>query len=157
MLSLNPKDWLLLGFVIVILGLIGGMAYKEYQLNSTKAAYAEYVAAQSALMAEAERQAKEKLDEQVRAKVEIEAAYQDRLASNQRDLNRALERVRKYKASAGPSKPAEAAPAECRDYEASATQLSDADREFLVRIGSEADALAHQVNALQQYITEITK
>lgn len=157
MVSLNPKDWLLLGFVVVIFGLIGTTAYKEYQLNDVRAEYAEYVATQSALMAEAERQAKEKLDEQVRAKVEIEAAYQDRLAANKRSLDRTLERLRHAKASAGPSKPAEAAPSECRDYEASPTQLSGEDREFLARIGAEADALANQVNALQDYIKEITK
>lgn len=157
MLSLNPKDWLLLVLTVITLSVIGGAAYKEYQYNSLKAEYAEYVSKQSALMAEAERQAKEKLDEQVRAKAEIEATYRDRLDSNERSLVAALERVRKYKASAGVSQPAEAAPAECRAYEASPAQLSDKDREFLVRIGAEADGLAEQVNALQKYIREITK
>jgi len=141
--------------VIMILG--GVVVYKNNQLNDVRAEYAEYVSAQSALMAEAERQAKEKLEEQVRAKSEIEAAYADRLAVANANLDATLKRLRHAKASAGVSKPAEAAPAECRTYEASPTQLSDEDREFLVRIANEADGLAHQVNALQDYIREITK
>jgi len=156
-ISLNPLHYLMLGMAVVIAVMIGVLAYKEHQYNKLEKEYAQYQSTQLSLMVEAERKAKEKLDAQVRATAEIEQAYSEGLAVTSASLNDALRRVRLATASARDRKPAPSAPAECQAYDASPAQLSEQDREFLVRLGSEADQLAQQVNALQQYIKEITK
>jgi signal transduction histidine kinase len=155
-ISLNPKDWLLLGFVVLSFLLILGMAYQENRYNQLKVEYATYQKEQSEAYAEAQRRATETLQEQIRDKERVEVAYSNSMRSQSDRLASALRRVREYEAS-GARKPAEAAPAECGTYDASPAQLSIEDREFLVRLGSEADGLALKVNALQDYIKELSK
>lgn len=133
------------------------MAYSEYRYNELEVEYAAYRAEQSEAYAEAQRLATETLQAQIRAKEEIEVSYANGLRSTSDNLDRALKRVRQYEAESRARKPAETAPAECRTYDASPAQLSIADREFLVRLGAEADTLALKVNALQDYIKEISK
>jgi len=80
----------------------------------------------------------------------IVAHLQERLHAKDDALAAALERVRgatRVRALA----PASAAPAPCRDYEAGPEQLSEPHREFLVRLGAEADGVAEQLGACQKY------
>jgi len=157
MMSLNPIHYLMVGMGLVIVLMLGALVHKEHQYNKLDKEYTQFQNTQLKLMAEAERKAKEKLDAQVRATAEIEQAYSEGLAATSANLDAALKRVRLVTASTSNRKPAPSAPAECKAYDASPAQLSEQDREFLVRLGSEADQLAHQVNSLQQYIKEITK
>lgn len=80
----------------------------------------------------------------------LHAAEKDRLQS---ELDAALFKLRN---PVRPRlQPASTAPTECRNYEAPAYRLSEADREFLIRIGAEADQVAAQLKAAQQYIDKV--
>lgn len=157
MISLNPKDWLLLGMAVVIAGMLTAVVYKEHQYNSVVAEYATYKREQSEALAKAEREARLKLEEQSSASREIEEAYVRGLAVTSNSLDAALKRVREYKRATSVGGGTETGSASCGANDASPSQLSVADREFLVRLGAEADGLANQVNSLQSYIKAITK
>lgn len=54
-------------------------------------------------------------------------------------------------------KPVEARPPECGTYEATPSQLSEKDREFLVRQAALADEITEQLTKLQEYVAKITE
>jgi hypothetical protein len=70
------------------------------------------------------------------------------------DLDSALGQLRRERTRAA-LKPASAAPAPCRDFEASPAQLSQSDAEFLVRFAAEADGVAIKLGTCQRYITAV--
>jgi hypothetical protein len=75
---------------------------------------------------------------------------QERIHANNAALDAALGRVRDA-TRRRPLAPAATAPAACRDHEAGPDQLPEPDREFLVRLGAEADAVGEQLGACQRY------
>lgn len=153
--SLNPLTWLSVGLGLIVTALLILLAGKNSTINSLKLEHAQYVQVQTETALEKEREFKEKLELQIQTKQQVEERYEQALADTNSSLDSALKRLRVAQASARTRKPAEAAPAECRSYEAPPSQLSLEDREFLVRIGAEADALAQQVISLQDYINEV--
>jgi hypothetical protein len=80
--------------------------------------------------------------------------YQERIHAGTLALDAALERMRDA-TRRRPLAPAAAAPAPCRDYAAAPSQLSEQDREFLVRLGAEADAVVEQLGACQRYAVNL--
>jgi hypothetical protein len=117
------------------------------QLEQMKAAHAAASAQAEADRAAVEAAAKART-------TEIVAHYQERIHAKDTALAAALERVQ-HAARVRPLAPAAAAPAACRDYEAGPEQLSPAHREFLVRLGSDADRVAEQLTACQQYAVSL--
>lgn len=81
---------------------------------------------------------------------EIVAHYQERIHAGNAALAAAVERVR-VASAARPRAPAAAAPAACGDYEALPGQLSQPDREFLVRLAAEADAVVVDLELARRY------
>jgi hypothetical protein len=78
----------------------------------------------------------------------IQTEYHANVQAVNADLDAALDRLRRVPKLA----PVKDAPTECGAYEAAPNQLSEPDREFLVRLGAEADEVAYRLKALQEYV-----
>lgn len=106
----------------------------------------------------AEAQAKAERDAQAKQAVEaterIVAHYQERVHQGNAALQSALDRLR-VSTRRSALQPASAAPAPCRDYEASAAQLSVSDGEFLIRESARADSVVIQLQSCQQYASDL--
>lgn len=76
----------------------------------------------------------------------VKDSYEQALVETTGRLNAVINRLRRER-EAKPLKPAEGAPTACREYEAPPSQLSDAHRELLVRLGAEADQVVVERNA----------
>lgn len=77
-----------------------------------------------------------------------EMEHAEQAQAGDRALRAALNRVRVAEAAAA-RRPAEEAPATCSGYDAPPSQLSAAHREFLVRLGAEADDVVRQLQLCQ--------
>ena len=106
----------------------------------------------------AEAQAKAERDAQAKQATEaterIVAHYQERVHQGNAALQSALDRLR-VSTRRSALQPASAAPAPCRDYEASPAQLSVSDGEFLIRESARADSVVIQLQSCQQYASDL--
>jgi hypothetical protein len=143
----------LLGVVIAVLLSVSGWLYVTKQ--SLELDFAKYKSASVEALAKANYEANEKEREAREANDNVSNDYQKREESLRSELDAALARVRNHKNNTPRLQPASNTPAECRNYEAPPSRLSQADREFLVRIGAEADQVAAQLAAAQEYIDKV--
>lgn len=87
---------------------------------------------------------------------QINKTFAARMATQHNNYERAITQLRNDVKRAS-LKPAEIAPAECTNYEASPVQLPVRDAEVALWVGAEANRLAETLRAAQQYITIVGK
>jgi hypothetical protein len=116
----------------------------KVQIADRESQIAVAVAEGEAKAREAEQAAAERVNQ-------VEIDYAAKSQDNQRALAAALGRLRDAEARAA-RQPASAAPATCRNYDASPDQLSLPDREILVRLGAAADEIAGRLALCAGYV-----
>ena len=136
--------------LLLVLGLGTALVASRLQVGALKTAAAKSEAAAMKAVAEAERRARAEENRLREQAQKVETAYEAKLQDRDRALAAALSRLRD--GAVRPRQPAPAAPATCGDYDAPPAQLSLSDREFLVRLGDEADRAVEQLTACQAFV-----
>lgn len=135
-----------LAIILLLASVFGYGAYKGYSVEHTKlvaetSKYDSLVEAikkeRMAWEAKIDKITKDLNEENVRINVAAEQKFKDQRTA----YDRALSQLRNDSKRAA-LKPAEAAPAECRSYEASPVQLPVYSAEVVLWLGAEADRLA---------------
>ena len=127
------------------------------KLATVEKAHADLLRDYNSAARESEARERTMLAERETAVQHIKATHEQRTQALDRSLQLALNGLR-HSADSDSRRALEAAaaaPAACRGYEASPTQLSVRSAEFLVGYGARADSAVLQLAACQQYIREV--